>query len=162
MESLDSVRLSVRTRNQLSTLKRRTGIQNWNVLCRWAFCLSLAEPTTPRPPEKGEVGVELAWHTFGGADSEIYLALAKQRCQTEGQELERANLNRLVRSHIERGVGYLVARANNVSALIQLCDTSGPQFNSESISELQQVRMLKSREGSKMGEGRRCQRRHKT
>lgn len=120
MDSLDSVRLSVRTRNQLSTLKRRTGIQNWNVLCRWAFCLSLAESTTPRPPEKGEVGVELAWHTFAGEDSEIYVALAKQRCQTEGQQLERANLNKLVRSHIERGVGYLLSRAHSISDLAQL------------------------------------------
>jgi DNA sulfur modification protein DndE len=120
METLDSVRLSVRTRNQLSTLKRRTGIQNWNVLCRWAFCVSLAEPSTPRPPEKGEVGVELAWHTFGGEDSEIYIALAKQRGQMEGQELERASLNRLVRSHIERGVGYLVSQAQSITDLVQL------------------------------------------
>ena len=44
---IETVRTSEKGKTQLITLKRRTGIQNWNVLCRWAFCISLKDP----PPE---------------------------------------------------------------------------------------------------------------
>ena len=42
--SLKQIRLSSQAKEQLIRLKTRTGIQQWNILCRWAFCLSLAEP----------------------------------------------------------------------------------------------------------------------
>ena len=45
--ALEHIRLSQTARDQLITLKRRTGIAHWNVLCRWAFCRSLAEPAPP-------------------------------------------------------------------------------------------------------------------
>ena len=44
--SLETVRLSQRGKEQLIKLKRVTGIKQWNVLCRWALCVSLADPTT--------------------------------------------------------------------------------------------------------------------
>jgi DNA sulfur modification protein DndE len=49
--SIDHIRLSKQAREQLIRLKRHTGIEHWNVLCRWAFCRSLAEPSVP-PPAK--------------------------------------------------------------------------------------------------------------
>ena len=33
------------TRDQIATLKRRTGIKHMNVLCRWALCRSLTHPS---------------------------------------------------------------------------------------------------------------------
>jgi DNA sulfur modification protein DndE len=42
-----NIRLSEQAKNQLITLKRRTGVSQWNVLCRWAVCRSLAEPGRP-------------------------------------------------------------------------------------------------------------------
>ena len=41
------VRLSQQAKDQLSRLKGKTGIKNWNILCRWALCYSLAEKTVP-------------------------------------------------------------------------------------------------------------------
>jgi DNA sulfur modification protein DndE len=114
METLDNIRLSVRARNQLSTLKRKTGVPQWNTLCRWAFCLSLSEPTAPRELERGETGVELAWRTFAGEWESIYVAALKQRCQHDGATLDRATLNNAVRMHITRGIGYLVSRVNSI------------------------------------------------
>jgi Domain of unknown function (DUF1832). len=35
------VRVNEDCKERLITLKRYTGIQNWNVLCRWAFCISI-------------------------------------------------------------------------------------------------------------------------
>ncbi len=39
--SIKQVRLSAEAKEQLIRLKTRTGIGQWNILCRWAFCLSL-------------------------------------------------------------------------------------------------------------------------
>jgi DNA sulfur modification protein DndE len=79
---IEHIRLSQQAKDQLLRLKRKTGIQHWNVLCRWAFCISLAEPGVP-PPAKipADSSVEMTWKVFGGVYSDIYLALLKQRCQ---------------------------------------------------------------------------------
>lgn len=70
---IDTIRLSERARQQLITLKRYTSIQNWNILCRWAFCLSLREPSVP-PDEEIPVdsSVEMSWRTFAGANEQVY------------------------------------------------------------------------------------------
>jgi len=41
------IRLSNQGKDRLSRLKGKTGIQNWNILCRWALCYSLHENTMP-------------------------------------------------------------------------------------------------------------------
>ena len=40
---IKQVRVSQQAKDQLSRLKGKTGIKNWNVLCRWALCYSLSE-----------------------------------------------------------------------------------------------------------------------
>lgn len=47
--SIKHIRVSSQAKDQLIRLKTRTGIDQWNILCRWAFCLSLAEATPPTP-----------------------------------------------------------------------------------------------------------------
>ena len=47
--SREHIRLSQQARESLVKLKRYTGIPHWNTLCRWAFCLSLAESSQPAP-----------------------------------------------------------------------------------------------------------------
>ena len=44
---IKQVRLSQQAKDQLSRLKGKTGIKNWNILCRWALCYSLSEKTLP-------------------------------------------------------------------------------------------------------------------
>lgn len=105
--SLETVRISLQGREQLSRLKRYTGVENWNVLCRWAFCLSVAEET--KPPltiVKGD-GVEMTWRTFGGVHSELYLALLKHRCLQDGMQLDDKTLGEQFRLHLHRGLAYL-------------------------------------------------------
>ena len=65
--TIEHIRLSQTGRDQLITLKRRTGIAHWNVLCRWAFCRSLAEPAPP-PAAKLvlDSNVEMTWRVFAG------------------------------------------------------------------------------------------------
>lgn len=87
-----------------------TGIQNWNVICRWAFCVSLAENTTPSPAKiPADSSVEMTWKVFGGAHHEIYYALLKERCHHDGLEMNSDVLSNQFRLHLHRGIGYLVA-----------------------------------------------------
>ena len=105
---IETVRVSEKAKIQLITLKRRTGIQNWNVLCRWAFCLSLSEKSEP-PDEDipADSSIEMTWKTFAGGYEEVYLSLLKIRANKAGITLEREELIRYFRLHLHRGVSYL-------------------------------------------------------
>ena len=73
---IENVRVSEKGKIQLITLKKRTGIQNWNILCRWALCMSLNEKSEP-PGEDipSDSSIEMTWKTFSGGEEEIYLSL---------------------------------------------------------------------------------------
>lgn len=102
------IRLSQQAKDQLSRLKGKTGIQHWNVLCRWAFCLSLSEATEPVDMDLGpDSNVEISWQVFGGEYQEIYEAVLKQRYVEHGMEPEL--LQRKFRLHLHRGISYLSA-----------------------------------------------------
>ena len=110
---LETVRVSKRARDQLNTLKRRTGIPTWNVICRWAFCISIAEPTPPRKDDDlGDNPVEMTWHTFAGEHHELYLALLRALCIKDGLETDKNTFNIQLRRHLHRGIGYLVGDPN--------------------------------------------------
>lgn len=105
---IENVRISEKAKNQLITLKKRTGIQNWNVLCRWAFCLSLKEKSPP-PTENIVIdsSVEMSWKTFAGADENLYLSLIIHRARKEGIIVNKLNLNNYFKLHLHRGISYL-------------------------------------------------------
>lgn len=105
---LKQIRLSVQDKEKLSRLKGKTGIQNWNVLCRWALCFSLKEPSIPveveQPPDSN---VEMSWMTFGGENYNIYEALIKARCIKDGLPTDDATLTKYFKLHLSRGISYL-------------------------------------------------------
>lgn len=106
--SLETIRLSQRAKEQLTRAKRDTKIQNWNVLCRWAFCLSLAEDSPPAPAKiPADSSVEMTWKVFGGADADVYLALLRQRCHKDGLGTDPERMAEQFRLHLHRGIGYL-------------------------------------------------------
>ena len=106
--SIKQIRLSAQGREQLIRLKTRTGITQWNILCRWAFCLSLQQTTPPTPVEiPADSNVEMDWQVFGGEAHELYLALLKERCVLDGLDLSDEVLARQFRLHLHRGIGYL-------------------------------------------------------
>lgn len=123
---IKQIRLSQVAKDQLSRLKGKTGIQHWNVLCRWAFCLSVREATRPADVEIGpESNVEMSWQTFGGEYHELYAALLIQRCLADGLELDEKTLQRQFRLHLHRGISYLAATGyvKSCSDLIELALT---------------------------------------
>ncbi|NEP59531.1 MAG: DNA sulfur modification protein DndE [Symploca sp. SIO2G7] len=109
MESpIERIKLSQSAKEQLTRLKRYTKIDQWNILCRWAFCCSLAEPTSPSPvPIPADSNVELTWQTFGGEIADILLIALKQRCHNDGLGCEQETLATQFRLHLHRGIGYL-------------------------------------------------------
>jgi len=118
--SIETVRITKKGRDQLSTLKSRTGIGQWNILCRWGLCLSLSEPSRPRGPGGGERPVEIAWKTFGGEYADLYLALVKQRCAEDGLEVTDQAVSDELHAHIHRGIAYLAGdpQMKSIEALI--------------------------------------------
>lgn len=105
---IETVRVSAQAREQLSRLKRHTGIENWNVLCRWALCVSLAEPSTP-PPMRivADSNVEIPWRVFGGRHADVYAALVRQRCVRDGLGADDATAAEQLKLHLHRGIAYL-------------------------------------------------------
>ena len=121
------IRLSSQAKAQLIRLKTRTGISQWNILCRWAFCLSLAEPTPPTPVEiPADSNVEMTWTVFGGDCHELYSAILMERTIRDGLEPSSENLNRQFRLHLHRGISYLATpnKIRSISDLVALATKS--------------------------------------
>ena len=106
--SIKQIRLSTQAKEQLIRLKTRTGIPHWNVLCRWAFCLSLRQASPPALLDiAADSNVEMTWQVFGGDAHEIYLALLKERCERDGLGTSEEVLARQLRLHLHRGIKLL-------------------------------------------------------
>lgn len=110
---IERIRLSQTAKEQLIKLKRITKIAQWNILCRWAFCRSLAEPTIPSPlPIPDSSNVEMTWRVFGGEMSDILLIALKQRCYNDNLGTDKETLATQFRLHLHRGIGYLAGDPN--------------------------------------------------
>jgi DNA sulfur modification protein DndE len=121
--SLKQIRLSTQAREQLIRLKTRTGLSQWNILCRWAFCLSLRRPPPPTPLEEPAYSnVEMSWPVFGGEAQELYLALLKERCVRDGLGTADEVLARQFRLHLHRGISYLATpqAVRSIADLVRL------------------------------------------
>lgn len=122
--SIKQIRVSSQAKDQLIRLKTRTGIEQWNILCRWAFCLSLQEATPPTPVDiPADSNVEMTWHVFGGEFHELYLAVLKERCVRDGLDVSPETLNRQFRLHLHRGISYL-ATPNKIRGIGDLVGLS--------------------------------------
>lgn len=109
----DRIRLSQGAKEQLTKLKRQTKIDQWNILCRWALCRSLAESSIPSPvPIPADSNVEMSWRVFGGELSDILIVALKQRCQNDGLGTDKETLATQFRLHLHRGIGYLAGDQN--------------------------------------------------
>jgi DNA sulfur modification protein DndE len=109
MESpIERIKLSQTAKDRLVKLKRATKIDQWNILCRWAFCRSLAEASIPSPvPIPADSNVEMTWKVFGGDMADLLLIALKQRCHEDGLGTDKETLITQFRLHLHRGIGYL-------------------------------------------------------
>lgn len=114
---VETVRISQRGKEILVNAKRRTGVDQWNILCRWALSASLAVETTPKPDRSTEESnIEIAWKVFGGQMADLFTVLLKARRNLDARESKMTEAE-YFRAHLERGIGYL----QNTKSLDQLC-----------------------------------------
>lgn len=108
---IDRIRLTGAAKIQLSTLKRKTGIEHYNSLCRHALCLSLAEPSIP-PHEDFSYsgGLEIDWKVFTGGHEELYTNLLIQRLILDGAPVNAESVRTICSEHLHRGLSYLASR----------------------------------------------------
>jgi DNA sulfur modification protein DndE len=119
---LKQIRLSNQSKDRLSRLKGRTGIQNWNILCRWALCYSLSESTIPAEQDMpADSNVEMSWHTFTGDYHEIYNALIKAWCLRHELPTDEDSLIKYFKLHLNRGISYL-AGTNHIRSIDDLVE----------------------------------------
>jgi len=118
MKSIDTSKLDLKLgpeyRYWLISLKKKTKVPSMNILCRWALCLSLSESTILRDIEENkkeetssEQSIEIRWETFTGRENEIYLSLLKQYCLNQKIDITESNIQKVMRLHVQRGLGYL-------------------------------------------------------
>lgn len=104
-------KLSQPEKEKLIRIKARTGIANWNVLCRWALCWSLNEPTVPGGIDPlSDSNVEMSWLTFAGEYHEVYEEIIRQRCINDGLGTDTDTLLKYFRLHLNRGINHFSSR----------------------------------------------------
>ena len=111
---IDRVKLTAAAKQQLITLKRRTGIEHYNTICRHALVLSLANPANA-PVENLQFanGLEIDWDIFTGGCGDTYLNLLIVRTQQDGYECKPAQIRQTLNSHLHRGLSYLASRKDS-------------------------------------------------
>ena len=113
---LENIGVSQRSREILITLKRRTGIANWNIICRWAFCASLANQNRPLPVVgQPDSNIEMSWDTFTGEISDALLAAFEVRAAKDGVSRDRYDRASYFRSLLERGIKQLESESPQAS-----------------------------------------------
>jgi DNA sulfur modification protein DndE len=108
---MERIKLNAAARNQLVTLKRRTGIEHNNAICRHALCISLANPSIP--PDENFVfngGIEIDWRTLTGGQDALYYNLLAVRLLSEGRPVTEDLIRHTFVLHVHRGLSYLVSR----------------------------------------------------
>lgn len=108
---MERIKLTAAAKNQLVTLKRRTGIEHNNAICRHALCLSLANPSVP-PEEIFSFGggVEIDWRTLTGGQDALYYNLLVVRLLAEGRRVTEDSIRQTFVQHVHRGLSYLASR----------------------------------------------------
>jgi DNA sulfur modification protein DndE len=120
---MERVKLTSTARSQLTTIKRRTGIEHNNAICRHALCISLANPSVP-PNENFSFsgGLEIDWRTLTGGQEDLYTNLLIVRLLTEGKRVSEESIRQTFLLHVHRGLSYLVSRRDD-DLLIDMSST---------------------------------------
>jgi DNA sulfur modification protein DndE len=114
---IERVRLTAAAKQQLSTLKRRTGIEHYNVIGRHALCSSLANKTkVPNEALQYGGGLEIDWKTFAGDVDATLTNLLIMRALADEGDAGPSAVRKVLHAHLHRGLSYLASDPNSLSA----------------------------------------------
>lgn len=124
---LRRVRVNAEGRDQLIRLKRFTGIQSWNVLCRWALMRSLAEAHPPAVPlSGGPSNVEMDWEVFAGPLGALPLLLVRAFNFRHGLPVDDETVAEQLHHHLHRGIATLAASGERILSIEDLIRPASP------------------------------------
>ena len=119
--TIDLLRTSASVRNSLTRIKTITGIPNWNIICRWAFCLSLKQTSLPREVDEKLDGIEIDYDTLVGKNKSIYTQLLINNLISHKVEIDKKNLTKYLYAHVNRGVNIIYTnKLKDISGLMNL------------------------------------------
>jgi len=119
--TIDILRTSSNVKSSLTRIKTITGISNWNIICRWAFCLSLKQTSLPREVEEKLDGVEIDYDTLVGKNKSIYTQLLINNLVTHNVAVDKKNLTKYLYAHVNRGVNIIYTnKLKDISGLLSL------------------------------------------
>ena len=119
--TIDVLKTSTNLKNFLTRIKTNTGIANWNVICRWALCLSLKQTSLPREVDEKLDGVEIDYNILVGANKTIYTQLLINNLITHKVEINKRNLTKYLNAHVNRGANIIYTnKLKDISGLFKL------------------------------------------
>jgi|TARA_B100001540_G_scaffold280715_1_gene270270 DNA sulfur modification protein DndE len=122
--NIDILRTSMNVKNSLTRIKSITGISNWNILCRWAFCLSVKQTSLPREVEEKLDGIEIDYDTLVGKNKSIYTQLLINNLVSHKEEINKKNLTKYLNAHVNRGVNIIYTnKLKDISGLMALINS---------------------------------------
>ena len=92
--TIDILRTSSNVKSSLTRIKTITRISNWNIICRWALCLSLKQTSLPREVEEKLDGVEIDYDTLVGKNKSIYTQLLINNLIAHNVAVDKKNLTK--------------------------------------------------------------------
>ena len=103
---VEHVKVSARGREILIKIKRATGMEHWNEICRIALCKSLAIQSAPPKRTKSEdSNIEMDWKTFAGKYHQELSAMIISKAQKDNINTQNKNeLADYLKDHLERGI----------------------------------------------------------
>ena len=110
---------SSRVQRNLGILRIKTGLTP-NIFLRFAFCMSLKDPSIPNPDEHNQDGSELTPTVLFGEHEPIYQALMINRLKKDGYAITEDLLNEMTRVHLNRGAVALEPRIRDLSDFYEL------------------------------------------
>lgn len=111
-QTIDHIRLSKQSKDQLLNLKRQTGLPSLNILCRYAYLLSIKDSNplpVNRQPSTGEGGFDISWGVFSGDFSLALSSMAKMNLASRKSTKSNTMDAQFIKAHIQRGLSYLSA-----------------------------------------------------
>ena len=119
--TIDILRTSSNVKSSLTRIKTITGISNWNIICRWALCLSLKQTSLPREVEEKLDGVEIDYDTLVGKNKSIYTQLLINNLVAHKVVVDKKNLTKYLYAHVNRGVNIIYTnKLKDISGLFKL------------------------------------------
>ena len=117
--TIDILRTSSNVKSSLTRIKTITGISNWNIICRWALCLSLKQTSLPREVEEKLDGVEIDYDTLVGKNKSIYTQLLINNLVAHNVVVDKKNLTKYLYAHVNRGVNIIYTnKLKDISGLM--------------------------------------------